>query len=58
MYISNILAHQAGDRAPVADSAAQMEIDPAYLERIGASEHLAGWQEMAKASAGEINAGS
>jgi putative nucleotidyltransferase with HDIG domain len=54
VYISNILAHQVADRAPSAESLAQMQIDPEYLERLGVSEQFPGWQEMAKASFGEL----
>jgi len=31
VYISNILAHQVADRAPSAESPAQLQIDPEYL---------------------------
>jgi HD-like signal output (HDOD) protein len=55
VYISNILARQVADRAPSAESIAQREIDPDYLERLGVSGQFPGWQEMAKASAGELH---
>jgi len=54
VYISNILAHQVADRVPCGESLAQMEIDPEYLERLGVTEQFPNWQEMAKASAGEL----
>jgi HD-like signal output (HDOD) protein len=58
VYISNILAHQVTDRAPSAESEPQTEIDADYLERLGVSEQFAGWQEIAKASAGELHVGT
>ncbi len=50
VYISNILAHQVADRAPLPESSSQLEIDPEYLDRIGVSGQFPSWQEMAKAS--------
>jgi HD-like signal output (HDOD) protein len=50
VYISNILAHQVADRAPLPESSSQLEIGPEYLDRIGVSEQFPSWQEMAKAS--------
>jgi HD-like signal output (HDOD) protein len=55
VYISNILAHQVADRAPLPESSSQLEVDPEYLDRIGVSEQFPGWQEMAKASVGELH---
>jgi HD-like signal output (HDOD) protein len=55
VYISNILAHQVADRAPLGESPSQMEIDPDYLDRLGVSEQFPGWQEMAKACVGELH---
>jgi len=55
VYISNRLAHQVAGHAPSAESIAQLEIDPDYLERLGVSEQFSGWQEMAKASASELH---
>jgi HD-like signal output (HDOD) protein len=58
VYISNILAHQVADRAPLSESSSQREIDPEYLDRIGVSEQFPSWQEMAKASVGELHVDS
>ncbi len=58
VYISNILAHQVADRAPLPESSSQLEIDPDYLDRIGVSEQFSSWQEMAKASVGELHVDS
>jgi HD-like signal output (HDOD) protein len=58
VYISNILAHQVADRAPLPESSSQREIDPEYLDRIGVSEQFPSWQEMAKASVGELHVDS
>jgi HD-like signal output (HDOD) protein len=55
VYISNILAHQVADRAPLPESSSQLEVDPDYLDRIGVSEQFPSWQEMAKASVGELH---
>jgi HD-like signal output (HDOD) protein len=55
VHISSILAHQVAGHAPSTESNAQLEIDPDYLERLGVSEQFPGWQEMAKASAGELH---
>jgi HD-like signal output (HDOD) protein len=55
VYISNILAHQVADLAPSAETLARLEIDPEYLERLGVTEPFPGWQEMAKASVGEMH---
>jgi hypothetical protein len=49
------LAHQVADRAPSAESPAQLQIDPEYLGRLGISEQFPGWQETAKASVGELH---
>jgi len=54
VYISNILAHQVADRAPMPGSSSRLEIDPEYLDRIGVSEQFPSWQDMAKASVGEL----
>lgn len=58
VYISNILAHQVAGRAPLPESSSQPEIDPEYLDRIGVSEQFPSWQEMAKASVGELHVDS
>jgi HD-like signal output (HDOD) protein len=58
VYISNILAHQVADRAPLSESSSQLEIDPDYLDRIGVGEQFPSWQEMAKASVAELHVDS
>jgi putative nucleotidyltransferase with HDIG domain len=58
VYISNILAHQVAGRAPAPESSSQPEIDPEYLDRISVSEPFPSWQEMAKASVGELHVDS
>jgi HD-like signal output (HDOD) protein len=54
VYISNILAHQVADSTHLPACSSQVEIDPDYLDRIGVSEQFPSWQEMAKASVGEL----
>jgi putative nucleotidyltransferase with HDIG domain len=58
VYICNILAHQVARRAPLPESSSQPEIDPEYLDRISVSEPFPSWQEMAKASVGELHVDS
>jgi len=58
VYVCNILAHQVADRAPLPESSSQLEIDPEYLDKIGVSEQFPSWQEMAKASVGELHVDS
>jgi HD-like signal output (HDOD) protein len=53
--VEAVAHHHHPERVPSAETISQLEIDPEYLERLGVTEQRPGWQEMAKASVGELH---